>query len=226
MGGCRARKEGSSCVCGVRSKAPDVEDRSTVTVRRCMRAAGWSVSNPQRVRTCGRRWKDLGPFSQRDRQREHLHRIPSSRLLRGTVLGLLSMSPIFTRVCVPFPWHQLPSTPHSGTCIAAFRRQKGTFSIPDGQLTSALSPKLHFPQILSAKHPCLAARFPQSAPESSRSPGHHPWTNRSAPQSRARRLEHPCSADSCLCHTPTAQRLLQGVVFLSLSQFQDGIQNY
>lgn len=36
--------------------------------------------------------------------------------------------------------------------MTEFRRQKGTFSIPDGQLTSALSPKLHFPQILSAKY--------------------------------------------------------------------------
>lgn len=91
--------------------------------------------------------------------------------------------------------------------MTVFRRQKATFSIPDGQLTSALNPKLHFPQILSAKHPCHAARFPQSAPESFRSLDATP--GRTTPKSRARRFEHPCQSDSCpvtpKCPTSTAR---------------------
>lgn len=134
--------------------------------------------------------------------------VPLSVIAAATVCSC----PIFARVCVPVQQHQLPSTPHSGTCMIEFRRQKATFSIPDGQLTSALNPKLHFPQILSAKHPCHAARFPQSAPESFRSLDTTP--GRTTPHSRATRFEHPCSQTPVLPHplNPTAQRLLQGMV--------------
>lgn len=57
--------------------------------------------------------------------------------LSVTAAATVCSCPIFSRVRVPFQQHQLPSTPHSGTCMTEFRRQKAAFSIPDGQLTSA-----------------------------------------------------------------------------------------
>lgn len=131
----------------------------------------------------GQIWALLTATGPRERERA-LYHFPSSRLL-------VCSCPIFTRVCLPSLWHQLPSTPRPGTWTAEFRRPEAIFSIPDGQLTSALNPKLHFPQILSAKHPCHAARFPQSAPESFRSLDTTP--GRTTPKSRARRLQYPCS---------------------------------
>lgn len=145
-----------------------------------------------------------GPFSlQRDRERA-LYHFPSPRL---PPYAHVPFSPGSVCPSSSINFHQHHMLEH---CMTEFRRQKATFSIPDGQLTSALNPKLHFPQILSAKHPCHAARFPQSAPESFRSLDTTP--GRTTPQSRATRFEHPCSQTPVLSH-PNAQRLLQGMSF-------------
>lgn len=77
MGG---RLQGEEEQLRVRStkQSPEFEGRS-----RCQWAAECML--PPKVRTCGRRWKDLGPFSQRDRGRA-LHHFPSSRLLQYCTL--------------------------------------------------------------------------------------------------------------------------------------------
>lgn len=106
--------------------------------------------------------------------------------------------------------------------MTEFRRQKGTFSIPDGQLTSALSPKLHFPQILSAKYYVPLPCSPIS-PERSRV---FPiaWTPPlDEPLLSVGRgdLSIPAVRLSCPVTPLNAQRLLQGMVFLfSLLQYK------
>lgn len=223
MGGCRSREEGSSYLRGRSTKQKPRCRGSEHGNSRCMWAAECVLrSPPKKVPPNGTylrpEMERSGPYFTTG-PRERALQLPSSRLLQyGTALNV----PFSTvSVC---PSGSINSHQHhiQEHCMTELRRQNGTFSIPDGQLTSALSPKLHFPQILSAKHPCNAARFPQSAPESFRSPGHHPWTNHYLRVGRGDLSIPAVRLPSC--HTRTAQRLLQGMVFLSLLQLQDGTQ--
>lgn len=177
----QAAADGRAGACTEYEASPEVEDR------RSRGGAGCTVPPPPKGTYRGdRRWTDLGPSHCNGTERDRaLYRFPSL----GWCCVLTSH---FRPGLCALP---VASTPRQHHILEHERQSSGAkeaaFSIPDGQLTSALNAKLHFPQILSAKHPCHAARFPQSAPESFRSLDTTP--GRTTPQSRARRLEHPCS---------------------------------
>lgn len=182
--------------------------RGRVPMSRIGEGNVWSAEciEAPKVRTCGRRWKDLGPFG----TERALHHFPSSRLLLYCAAHV-PFSPGSVCPSCSINFHQHHILEH---CMTEFRRQKGTFSIPDGQLTSALSPKLHFPQILSAKHPCHAASLPSLSDRLDTTPG------RTTPSVGRGDLSTP-AVRLLSRHTPTAQRLLQGMAFFVVIIVQD-----